>query len=151
MKFYFTILIAVILLSCGEDKGGHIYEIPNLKENLKAFIEAKKYWEKPTYIVLVNLEAKNDTLSVDIADTYPDIKEMKFRYDTFLFGHRIIFTGEKIKGFSNKLQTDQFPADIIEINRNKRWLLARECTDWWFRYKDGKLFYKETPYDDGKR
>jgi len=141
MKFHYLIVVTFTILSCGGDNYERRYEIPNLKENIKAFINAKKCFEKSIKILTVNLKVKNDRLYVEIADTYPDINEMKFNYDTILYGHRIIFTGESIKGYSKKSSTNEFPSDIIEINKKKEWLLFEEYNSWLLSYRDGKLVY----------
>ena len=145
MKYCLGIFVWLIILSCERDDGERSFEIPNLVENLKTFINAKKCFEKSINILVVNLFVKNDTLSVEMADTYPDVKEMKFNYDTTLYGHRVIFTGERIKGFNKRSPTNEFPSDIVAINKSKKWLLTEECTIWLYRYKDDKLIYKDLP------
>lgn len=150
MRYYIIILASLIILSCEVDKDEHSYNIPNLKENIKAFVDAKKCYEKSTNIVVVSLEAKNDTLFLDIYDTYPNVKVIKFNYDTVLYGHRIIFTGEKIKGYSKKSSTNQFPSDIIENSISKERPYIEEFNTWLFLYKDGNLIYKDIPCSESK-
>lgn len=143
IKIYIAILMLFVILSCGygNDKGS--YEIPNLKENIKVFIDARMCFEKNTNVLLVNLKVKNDTLSVEMADTYPNVKEMKYNYDTILYGHRIIFTGDRIKGYSKKSSTNQYPSDLIEISKSRELPFNEEFTAWLFLYKGGKLVYKD--------
>lgn len=117
MKFYSTILKLFVILSCGGNSDKGSYEIPNIEENIKAFINARKCFEKKTYVSLIDLKVKQDTLSVELADTYPKVKEMKFNYDTVLYGHRIIFTGDRIKGYSKNPSASKYPSDIIEISK----------------------------------
>jgi hypothetical protein len=145
MRFYSTILILFIILSCGGDNDENSYEIPNLKDNIQAFIDARKCFKKDTKVVRVYLKVKNDTLSVQLADIYPSVKKMKYNYDTVLYGHRIIFTGDRIKGYSKKSPANQYPSDLIEISKSREWPFDEEFTAWLFLYKDGKLVYKELP------
>lgn len=145
IQYYYIILVSFIILSCGEAKDERSYEIPDMKENIKAFIDARKCFEKSINLYVVYLKVKNDTLSVEIADAYPNIKEMKFNFDTVLYGHRVIFTGERIKGYNKKSSTNQYPPDIIEISKNREWPFHEEFTLWTFFYKNGKLVYKDTP------
>lgn len=100
--------------------------------------------------MVVSLEAKNDTLFLDIYDTYPNVKAIKFNYDTVLYGHRIIFAGEKIKGYSKKSSTNQFPSDIIENSISKERPYIEEFNTWLFLYKDGNLIYKDISCSESK-
>ncbi len=150
MKFYSLMLIPFLTLSCNTAKNEHSYSIPDLKENIKEFIDARKCFQKDINLVLVSLEPKDDTMVVSIADMYPKIKVMTFNYDTILYGHRIIFTGEKIKGYSKKPSTEQFPPDIIEKSISNEWPYDEEFTTWFYFYKDGKLIYKDTPCSERK-
>ena len=150
MKFYSLMLIPFLILSCNMEKDEYSYSSANLKENIKAFIDARKCFQKDINIVLVSLEPKGDTMVVSMADMYPRIKIMTFNYDTVLYGHRIIFTGEKIKGYSKKSSTNQFPPDIIEKSKNTEWPYIEEFTTWFYFYKDGKLVYKDTPCAESK-
>jgi hypothetical protein len=143
MKLYITILMLFVNLSCGGDNDDGSFEIPNLQSNIKAFIDARKCFKKDIKAVLINLEVKNDSLSVSMADTYPDVKEVKYNYDTVLYGHRIIFTGERIKGYYKKSSTNQYPPDLVEISKSREWPFTEEFTAWLFLYKDGKLIYKD--------
>ena len=145
IKLYSAIIMLFVIHSCGGDNNEGTYEIPNLKENIKAFIDARKCFEKNIKVLLVNLKVKNDTLSVEIADAYPNVKEMKYNYDTVLYGHRIIFTGDRIKGYSKKSSANQYPSDLIEMSKSSEW---EEFTAWLFLYKDGKLVYKDIPCID---
>ncbi len=144
MKLYITIWILFVILSCGGDNDEGSFEIPNVQNNIKAFIDARKCFKKDIKAVLVNLKVKNDTLFVSMADTYPNVKEVKYNYDTVLYGHRIIFTGDRIKGYSNKASTNQYPPDLAgEISKSREWPFTEEFTAWLFLYKDGKLIYKD--------
>jgi hypothetical protein len=95
--------------------------------------------------VVVSLIVKNDTLSVEMADAYPNVKEMNYNYDTVLYGHRIIFTGDRIKEYSKKSSVNQYPSDLVEISKSREWPFTEEFTAWLFLYKDGKLIYKSQP------
>jgi hypothetical protein len=150
MQFHYIILVSFIILSCGERKDDRSYEIPNLKENIKTFIDSKKCFENSINLLVVNLEVENDTLSVEIADTYPKVKEMKFYFDTVLYGHRVIFTGDRIKGYNKKMPASQFPPDILEISKSREWPFHEEFTLWLFLYKNGKLIYKDLPCAEKK-
>jgi hypothetical protein len=145
IKFYYTILIMFIILSCGGDNNERSYEIPDLKDNIKAFIDSRKCFNKDTNVVRVYLEVKNDTLSVQLADIYPNVKKMKYNYDTVLYGHRIIFTGDRIKGYCKGSIENQYPSDLVEISKSREWPFTEEFTAWLFLYKDGKLIYKNQP------
>ena len=143
MKLYITILILLVFLSCGGDNDEGSFEVPHLQNNIKAFIDARKCFKKDIKAVLVNLKVKNDTLSVSMADMYPNVKEVKYNYDTVLYGHRIIFTGERIRGYCKKFSTNQYPPDLVEISKSREWPFTEEFTAWLFLYKDGKLIYKD--------
>lgn len=41
MRYYIIIIASLIILSCEVDKDEHSYNIPNLEENIKAFVDAK--------------------------------------------------------------------------------------------------------------
>lgn len=144
-KFYSAIFFLLVILSCGNNNEEGVYEIPNLKENIKAFVDARKCFKKSIKVVLVYLVVKNDTLSVELADVYPNVKELKYNYDTILYGHRIIFTGDKIKGFCKKSSINQYPSDLVEISKSREWPFTEEYTFWLFVYKDGKLIRKSQP------
>src|SRR5687767_11592242 len=112
MKISICISVLLFILSCGRINQEKEFEIPNLQQNIKTFIQSKKCFNKPTNLVKVNLGAKHDSLQVEIADTYPNLKFEQFRFDTILNGTRVIFTGEKIKGFSRQAPHSDFPPDI---------------------------------------
>lgn len=100
------------------------------QENINTFIESKKCWDKPNSLVKVNLGIRHDSLRIEIADTYPNIKAEKFRFDTILSGSRVIFTGEKIKGFSKKTTRSHFPPDIVSALKMNPDLRYEEFTAW---------------------
>lgn len=144
------ILFALFTLSCGINNDQRDYDIPNLEEHIITFKNSKKCFEKALEVLVVNLELKNDTLFLEMADTYPDIKKMKFNCDTVLYQSRIIFTGERIKGYYNKSSLSQFPTDIVEINKNRDLLSLSEFNLWEFAFKDDNLLYKSTPCSERK-
>ncbi|GGH65896.1 hypothetical protein GCM10011379_19520 [Filimonas zeae] len=118
-----------------------------LSEKINAFINAKKCFGENTDILFVNLDVQRDTLYLDIANTYPNLKVMQFVYDTTMYGVRTLFLGKKIKGFYKKSSNNNFPSDIVEINKNQRWLLEREFTNWYFVYYKGILIRKSLGCD----
>lgn len=147
---FICIWVLLFILSCKRINQEKEFEIPNLQENVNSFIQSKKCFNKPTKLLVVNLSVKHDSLQVEIADTYPNIKAEKFRFDTILSGSRVIFTGEKIHGFSKKTPHSDFPPDIVrafEINPD---LLFQEFTAWVYLYKKGKLIYQERPCAENK-
>ncbi|OQP67847.1 hypothetical protein A4R26_32570 [Niastella populi] len=150
MKYYNILFVLFIVLSCGSDKDEGSYEIPNLKDNIKEFIEARKCFKKDTKVVRVYLQVKSDTLSVQLADIYPDVKKIKYNFDTVLYGNRIIFTGDRIRGYCKASEVNQYPADLIEISKSIEWPFIEEFTSWQFLYKDGKLIYKVLPCVEDK-
>lgn len=143
MKISFLILIyAVMLVSCKET--AKEYKVPNLNQQISEFINSKRCIEKPIEILVVSVEVRNnDTLAVEIADCYPNIKGPKFICDTIVHGYRVIFTGAKLKGYCQEgLQNNAFPEDILEINK-KRTRLFEEFSSWLLLYKNGRLVYKD--------
>ena len=76
-------------------------------------------------------------------------KAEKFSFDTTLYGSRIIFTGENIKGFSKKVHSD-FPPDVVKSVKINPELLFEEYTAWFYLYKKGKLIYQECPCAERK-
>lgn len=147
MKAIHLFFLIALVMGCSEIKKGNSYSIPMLKENLIAFVNAKKCFGETRDILFVNLDVKNDTLYLDIANTYPNSKVMKFVYDTTMYGVRTLFLGHKIKGFYKDSANNVFPSDIIEINKSKRWLLEREFTNWYFVYYKGVLIRKSLGCD----
>jgi len=145
MKILSLIFLTIIGLSCESSQNDGIYNIPNIQENIKAFAEARKCFPRENNILLVILEHKDDTMVVSLSDTYPKIKTMKCNYDTVLYEHRIIFVGEKIKGFSTNSSPSRFQPDIMEKSLSKEWPNTEEFTTWFYFYKDEKLVYKDTP------
>jgi hypothetical protein len=97
-----------------------------------------------------NLSSKHDSLQLEIADTYPNIKAEKFRFDTVLNGSLVIFTGGKIKGFSKKAPHSDFPPDIVSALETNPDLLYEEVTAWVYLYKKGKLVCQERPCAERK-
>jgi hypothetical protein len=147
MKLICLFFLFAISTACTEIKSKEVSDVPLLGDNIKAFISTKKCFNETREILVVNLDVQKDTLYVDIADTYPNIKGMRFNCDTTIYGVRAIFTGEKIKGYFKSSSNNVFPADIVEINKNQRWLLDRELTDWHFVYYKGSLIRKSLGCD----
>jgi hypothetical protein len=145
MRIIYSFYLFVIAISCRENNVRDEYKVPMLLSNVKAFIGAKKCFNETIDILVVNLNVEKDTLYVEIADTYPNIKELKFNCDTIINQHRVIFTGEKIKGFCQSSSNNQFPKDIIETNKNQKWKLFEEYTNWLFVYHKGKLIRQSLP------
>ena len=150
MKTFFCISVFLFILACKTIDQEKEFEIPDLQANINAFIQSKKCFDKPTNLLIINLGVKHDTLQVEIADTYPNIKMEEFRFDTVLSGSRVIFTGEKIKGFSKKSSHSDFPSDIIRALEMNRDLLSEEFTAWFYLYQKGKLIYKDCPCAERK-
>ena len=142
IKSYSAVFLMFLILSCKDYNNKDSYEIPVLEENIKAFINSKKCFSNSYNIVNVNLNVNHDTLSVGMHNTYPRVTAAKFNYDTMLYGHRIIFTGERIKGYCKRFKVNQYPPDIISESKNREWPYIEEFTSWLFLYKHGKLIYK---------
>lgn len=142
MRFYNIIFIMLLIISCRYYKNEDSYDVPDLEENIKSFINSKKCFPKSSNIVLVNLNTQHDTLSLGIHDTYPRVTEAKFNYDTMLYGYRIIFTGERIKGYCKNYKVNQYPSDILSESKSREWPFIEDFTSWQFLYKDGKLIKK---------
>jgi hypothetical protein len=147
MKTFVCISVLLFILSCKAADQETEFEIPNLQKNINAFIKSKRCFNKPSNLLRVNLGIRNDSLQLEIADTYPNIKAEKFSFDTTLYGSRIIFTGENIKGFSKKVPSD-FPPDIVKALEVKPDLLYEEYTAWLYVYRKGELIYQERPCAD---
>lgn len=151
MKYFIYILVFLfMILSCQEISREREFEIPDLQENIDTFIKSKKCFRKSNKLLVVNLGLKNDSLQIEISDNYPNIKDEKFRFDTVLSGSRVIFTGERIIGFSKKEPNSDFPPDIVEEMEKNPDLLLEEFTMWVYLYKKGKLIYKELPCAETK-
>ncbi|WP_126974047.1 hypothetical protein [Gynurincola endophyticus] len=149
MKSYISILL-LFISSCKNINKERQFDVPDLKEHINKFIEAKKCFNKPTKLLLVNLNVRNDSLQVEIADTYPNIMIEKFRFDTIISEVRLIFTGEKIKGFSQNIAKLDYPRDILKTLDMDPDLMYEEFTLWVYLYKNGKLVYKEEPCSEIK-
>lgn len=142
MKTFIYFSLVVLILSCNRE---YAVDIPNLKEKIDSFIHAKKCFDKQTKIMIVNLAITNDTLNVEFADSYPNVKKMRFQFDTIIGESRVIFTGEKIKGFSTKKNHLSFPRDIVNIVEANPDLYLADFTSWTYLYKGGKLIYVDRP------
>lgn len=147
MKASCLFFLFVVAIACSEVKNDDSYDVPMLSEKINAFINAKKCFGETRDILFVNLDVQNDTLYIDIANTYPNLKGMEFVCDTTICGVRTLFLGKKIKGFYKKSSNNNFPPDIVEINKNQRWLLEREFTNWYFVYYKGTLIRKSLGCD----
>lgn len=145
MRIFICISVMLFILSCKRADQEKKFEIPNLQDNINTFINSKKCFNKPTNFLKVNLSARHDSLQLEIADTYPNIKAEKFRFDTIISGSRVIFTGEKIKGFSKDLPHSGFPPDIVKALEMNPDLLYEEFTAWVYLYQKGELIYQERP------
>src|SRR4051812_14751480 len=99
MKAKCLLFIFVAAIACSEIKNEDFNEVPMISENIKAFINAKKCFGETWEILVVNLDVQKDTLYLDIVNSYPNIKGMRFVYDTTMYGVRTLFLGKKIKGF----------------------------------------------------
>lgn len=150
MKLLNCISALLFIVACNRVNQEKEFEIPDLQENINTFIESKKCFNKPTKILVVNLSAKHDSLQLEIADSYPNIKAEKFRFDTIIKGNRVIFTGEKIKGFSQQAPHSDFPPDIVRAFEMNPDLLYEEFTGWAYLYKKGELIYQERPCAERK-
>jgi len=147
MKAICLFFLFTMATACSEIKNDDFYDVPMLSEKINAFINAKKCFGESRDVLFVNLDVQKDTLYLDIVNTYPNINGMKFVYDTIMYGVRTLFLGEKIKGFYKNSASNDFPPDIVEINKNQRWLLERESTNWYFVYYKGASIRKSLGCD----
>lgn len=143
MKIFIGISTLLIILSCKSIDQEKEFEIPDLQVYINTFVDSKRCFNKPANFLVINLASKNDTTQLEIVDTYPNIKAEKFRFDTVLHGSRVIFTGEKIKGFSKKTPHSDFPPDIVRTLETNPDLLYEEFTTWVYLFKKGRLVYQE--------
>lgn len=144
INLFFPFAMAI---ACSGIKNKGSIDVPKINEKIEAFIKSKKCFSETRKILTVILDVQKDTVYLDIADTYPNIKGMKFVYDTTMYGVRTLFLGEKIKGFYKNSVNDSFPSDIVEINKNQKWLLEKEFTNWYFVYYKGALIRKSLGCD----
>lgn len=142
MKTIYFFILLTMAIACTEINNDDIYDVPQLSENISAFINAKKCFGESRDILIINLDVQKDTLYLDIANTYPNTNNMNFVNDTIINGVRTLFLGEKIKGFYKNSASNDFPSDIVEINKNQRWLLEIDFTNWYFVYFKGSLIRK---------
>lgn len=141
----FSIFVLLFFLSCNGERQENDFEVPQLEDKIKAFINAQKCFTKTTKFLMVNLDARHDTLQLEFADSYPDIQKLTFKLDTVLYGKRIIFTGDNIRGFSRKSLKTGFPPDIVKDLEDNPDLLFYEYTLWLYLFKNGQLINKDTP------
>jgi hypothetical protein len=139
-KIKFTLIFVVVsFFACKKSDEGRVYKIPLLNQIVTAYINSREVLKQSTDIFVVNLSAKRNTLSLEIANTYPDPQKVKFNLDTTIQGHRIIFTGKKIQGYFKKNSNHEFPKDIVEKTEDRRWLLYNDAWPWFFQYNNGKI------------
>ena len=150
MKIFICVSILLFTLSCQRINHETGFEIPNLQDNINTFIKSKKCFNESRKLLKVNLSIRHDSLLIEIANTYPNIKTQRFRFDTILGGSRVIFTGEKIKGFSKNSPNADFPPDIVKALELNPDLTYQEFTGWIYVYQNGKLIYQERPCADSK-
>jgi hypothetical protein len=151
MKILFFICFLGLVTGCVNQHDENDHEIPMLQKNIKAFINAKKCFGEPTEIVAVNLTVRSDTLYLEMVNSYPNFNEVKFVYDTVIEGRRILFTGEKIKGYHTNLSSGRLPKDIREINKQRELNMFKEGTNWLLVYFHGALVRKSLDCDNNNK
>jgi hypothetical protein len=87
-----------------------------IKQIIESFIQSTK---ESTSIRVITVELKNhsDTSIVSIANSYPDLRKIKFIGSDTLSGYRVYFVGETNSNIYQIPQTEKIPEEVLEVNR----------------------------------
>jgi hypothetical protein len=140
MKYIILVFPILLAGACNksEDK---VHNIPLIKEIITAYTNSADTVRQRIGVFVVNLTSEGDSLTLVLANTYPEVEKMKFNLDTTINGFRLLFTGEKIQGYSNERSEQTFPKDIIAKTQDKLYWFNTFTRAWVFDYRKDKMIY----------
>jgi hypothetical protein len=135
------ILVCACHFACNSArKNSDIHSISATVKIIKAFAGANESLHHSTGIITVSLKNRNDTILFHIMNNYPNIHELPFNLDTSIEGHRVIFAGERLKGYLGQKKINSYPTDIVnEFEHGESKYL--DYRFWVFHIYNGKIVH----------
>ena len=153
MKLIPCLCMLLSVCSCNQQqtKGSNVeYKNGQIKRMIEGFIQSTKA-STPTKVITVDLKNQSDTSVVSIANSYPDLRSVKFIVSDTLSGCKIYFVGETNNDIYQIQQAEKVPEEVAEVNKR---LLdknspppAFDPQQWTFYFKDS-LLIEFTPKEE---